>query len=98
MRAHRLQWRGTGAGFFEIAGCLEGSHSHGVRKLKGSVEACLLRVESEKKPPMDHYTYLHALVGGMLIGFASLIATVLSGKVPGDLRSVWSSPRAGYSG
>lgn len=32
---------------------------------------------------MDHYTYLHALVGGLLIGFASLIATVLSGKVPG---------------
>jgi hypothetical protein len=32
---------------------------------------------------MDHYTYLHALVGGILIGFASLIATVLSGKVPG---------------
>ena len=32
---------------------------------------------------MERYTYLHALVGGMLIGFASLIATVLSGKVPG---------------
>jgi uncharacterized membrane protein YedE/YeeE len=32
---------------------------------------------------MDHYTYLHALAGGCLIGFASLIATVLSGKVPG---------------
>lgn len=43
----------------------------------------MFRVESEKKPPMDHYTYLHALVGGILIGFASLIATVLSGKVPG---------------
>lgn len=32
---------------------------------------------------MSHYTYLHALVGGILIGLASLIATVLSGKVPG---------------
>ena len=32
---------------------------------------------------MDHYTYLHALVGGCLIGLASLIATVLSGKIPG---------------
>src|SRR5438046_7725754 len=32
---------------------------------------------------MDHYTYVHALVGGCLIGLASLIATVLSGKVPG---------------
>ena len=33
--------------------------------------------------PMEHYTYLHALIGGILIGFASLIASVLSGKVPG---------------
>jgi uncharacterized membrane protein YedE/YeeE len=32
---------------------------------------------------MDHYTYLQALVGGCLIGLASLIATVLSGKIPG---------------
>ena len=32
---------------------------------------------------MDHYTYWHALIGGMLIGLASLIATVLSGKIPG---------------
>ncbi|MBO0696343.1 MAG: YeeE/YedE family protein [Verrucomicrobia bacterium] len=32
---------------------------------------------------MDHYTYLHALGGGILIGFASLLAAVLSGKVPG---------------
>jgi uncharacterized membrane protein YedE/YeeE len=32
---------------------------------------------------MDHYTYFHALIGGILIGFASLIAAVLSGKVPG---------------
>lgn len=32
---------------------------------------------------MEHYTYLHALIGGILIGFASLIATVFSGKVPG---------------
>ena len=32
---------------------------------------------------MNQYTLWHALVGGMLIGFASLLATVLSGKVPG---------------
>jgi uncharacterized membrane protein YedE/YeeE len=32
---------------------------------------------------MNHYTYLHALIGGMLIGLASLIAAVLSGKIPG---------------
>lgn len=32
---------------------------------------------------MNHYTLLHALIGGILIGFASLIATVLSGKIPG---------------
>ena len=32
---------------------------------------------------MNHYTLLHALVGGTLIGLASLIATVLSGKIPG---------------
>lgn len=32
---------------------------------------------------MDHYTYLQALIGGVLIGIASLIATGLSGKVPG---------------
>jgi uncharacterized membrane protein YedE/YeeE len=32
---------------------------------------------------MDHYTLLHALVGGCLIGLASLIAAMLSGKVPG---------------
>lgn len=32
---------------------------------------------------MNHYTYLHALSGGILIGLASLIGTVLSGKVPG---------------
>ena len=32
---------------------------------------------------MDHYTLLHALVGGCLIGLASLIAAALSGKVPG---------------
>ncbi len=32
---------------------------------------------------MGHYTYLHALVGGILIGLASLIATALSGKIPG---------------
>ena len=32
---------------------------------------------------MNHYTLLHALIGGILIGLASLIATVLSGKIPG---------------
>lgn len=32
---------------------------------------------------MNHYTYLHALFGGVLIGLASLIAAALSGKVPG---------------
>jgi uncharacterized membrane protein YedE/YeeE len=32
---------------------------------------------------MDHYNYWHALLGGVLIGFASLIAAILSGKVPG---------------
>jgi uncharacterized membrane protein YedE/YeeE len=43
----------------------------------------LLRVEVEEGTLDGHYTYLHALIGGILIGFASLIATVLSGKVPG---------------
>ena len=32
---------------------------------------------------MNHYTPLHALAGGILIGIASLIAAVLTGKVPG---------------
>ena len=32
---------------------------------------------------MDHYTYFHALVGGCLIGVASLTAAALSGKIPG---------------
>ena len=32
---------------------------------------------------MDHYTLLNPLIGGILIGFASLLATVLSGKIPG---------------
>ena len=32
---------------------------------------------------MDHYTLWHALIGGILIGLASLLATVLSGKIPG---------------
>jgi uncharacterized membrane protein YedE/YeeE len=32
---------------------------------------------------MDDYTLWHALIGGILIGLASLIATVLSGKIPG---------------
>jgi uncharacterized membrane protein YedE/YeeE len=32
---------------------------------------------------MHHYTLWHALIGGILIGFASVLATVLSGKIPG---------------
>jgi uncharacterized protein len=32
---------------------------------------------------MDHYTLLNPVIGGILIGFASLLATVLSGKIPG---------------
>jgi uncharacterized membrane protein YedE/YeeE len=31
----------------------------------------------------DHYTLLNPVVGGILIGLASLLATVLSGKIPG---------------
>ena len=32
---------------------------------------------------MDHYSYWQALGGGCLIGVASLIATLLTGKIPG---------------
>ncbi len=32
---------------------------------------------------MNHYTLLNPLIGGILIGLASLLATVLSGKIPG---------------
>ena len=32
---------------------------------------------------MNHYTLWHALIGGTLIGLASLLATALSGKIPG---------------
>jgi uncharacterized membrane protein YedE/YeeE len=32
---------------------------------------------------MNHYSYWQALMGGILIGLASLIATVASGKIPG---------------
>ena len=32
---------------------------------------------------MEHYSYWHALLGGCLIGLASLLATVLTGKIPG---------------
>lgn len=32
---------------------------------------------------MAHYSYWHALIGGCLIGLASLIATALTGKIPG---------------
>lgn len=32
---------------------------------------------------MNHYTLWQALIGGMMIGFASLLVTVLTGKIPG---------------
>ena len=32
---------------------------------------------------MHEYTLWHALIGGILIGFASFLATALSGKIPG---------------
>ena len=32
---------------------------------------------------MNNYTLLNPLIGGILIGLASLLATVLSGKIPG---------------
>jgi uncharacterized protein len=32
---------------------------------------------------MNHYSYWHALLGGCLIGLASLIGTVLTGRIPG---------------
>lgn len=32
---------------------------------------------------MSHYTLLNPVIGGILIGLASLLATVLSGKIPG---------------
>jgi len=32
---------------------------------------------------MDHYSYVHAFAGGVLIGLGSLLAAFLSGKVPG---------------
>ena len=32
---------------------------------------------------MNHYSYWHALLGGCFIGLASLIATAVSGKIPG---------------
>src|SRR6266566_4612198 len=32
---------------------------------------------------MHRYTLWHALIGGIMIGLASLLATVLSGKIPG---------------
>src|SRR5437879_6081656 len=38
---------------------------------------------SLRRLPMHHYTLWHALIGGILIGLASLFATVLSGKIPG---------------
>jgi uncharacterized membrane protein YedE/YeeE len=31
----------------------------------------------------DHYTLVNPVIGGILIGLASLLATVLSGKIPG---------------
>jgi len=32
---------------------------------------------------MSHYTLVNAIIGGILIGSASLFATALSGKIPG---------------
>lgn len=32
---------------------------------------------------MNHYTLWNPVIGGILIGFASLLATVLSGEIPG---------------
>jgi uncharacterized membrane protein YedE/YeeE len=32
---------------------------------------------------MSHYSYWHAMAGGILIGVASLIAAALTGKIPG---------------
>ena len=32
---------------------------------------------------MSHYTFVNAIIGGILIGAASLLATVLTGKIPG---------------
>lgn len=33
--------------------------------------------------PVNQYTLLNPIIGGILIGFANLLATVLSGKIPG---------------
>src|SRR3954464_13481764 len=32
---------------------------------------------------MNHYTYWHALIGGILIGLGSLLATAITGKIAG---------------
>jgi uncharacterized membrane protein YedE/YeeE len=32
---------------------------------------------------MDHYTLFNPVIGGILIGLASLLGTALSGKIPG---------------
>jgi uncharacterized membrane protein YedE/YeeE len=32
---------------------------------------------------MNHYSFVNAIIGGILIGSASLLATALSGKIPG---------------
>jgi uncharacterized protein len=32
---------------------------------------------------MNHYTYWHALIGGILIGLGSLLATAMTGKIAG---------------
>ena len=32
---------------------------------------------------MNHYSYWHALLGGIFIGVASLVAMALTGKIPG---------------
>jgi uncharacterized membrane protein YedE/YeeE len=33
--------------------------------------------------PPPHYTFAHALIGGMLIGLGSLLALLATGKIPG---------------
>lgn len=47
--------------------------------------------------PSSDYTWLHALVGGVLIGLGSLLAAAASGKIPGisGMFSRILRPRAG---
>src|SRR3954449_2701554 len=44
-----------------------------------SCERRSIRIEA----PMNHYTLWQGFAGGVMIGLASLIATAVSGKVPG---------------